>query len=522
MKLRDLVDDSGLGLSLVYGEPAMDRPIKGVFTTDLLDPSRYLTDGVLVLSGLMWRREPADSDAFVRALATAGVAALGAGEAAFGMIPDDVVAACRRHEVALVRVPVEVSFGRISEVVSAAQQTASGRLLAAALGRQHRLLAAIAEGRSLDDVLALVGGETGVACRVLTPTGRQVAAAAPQLDAVDVDRVSRAFLTADRLPVSVGCHDGSEVSIIAGDSRLDRRLTAWFLVCDGDHRQWSDESQVTLRELATLIALEHRRWDEDRRARRRIADEVIALVATGQSAGAEVAVRLADLGADPGGRCLVAAASGTGPDSLETTHAVLHDAVLQVAEQPVTGVYDGRVVAILTGWSATDRDLLRTALTRLAPGVGDAPIAVGLSAQVGSEAMSGALDEALHAVRLAALRKAAVSVVTSDEVTSHLLLLGTVPDEVRRTFAVRVLGPVLAHDGGRGGDLLRTLDAFLRADGSWSRCARAMHVHVNTVRYRVRRVEELTGRDLSRLEDRVDVFLALRSLRSPGPGTGPG
>jgi DNA-binding PucR family transcriptional regulator len=39
-----------------------------------------------------------------------------------------------------------------------------------------------------------------------------------------------------------------------------------------------------------------------------------------------------------------------------------------------------------------------------------------------------------------------------------------------------------------------------------------LHVHVNTVRYRVQRVEELTGRDLSSFEDRVDVFLALRSL----------
>ena len=48
--------------------------------------------------------------------------------------------------------------------------------------------------------------------------------------------------------------------------------------------------------------------------------------------------------------------------------------------------------------------------------------------------------------------------------------------------------------------------------GSWSRTAEALHLHVNTVRYRIGRVEELTGRDLSSLEDRVDVFLALRSL----------
>ena len=50
----------------------------------------------------------------------------------------------------------------------------------------------------------------------------------------------------------------------------------------------------------------------------------------------------------------------------------------------------------------------------------------------------------------------------------------------------------------------------LACSGSWNACAVRMYVHVNTVRYRIRRIEELTGRDLSRLDDQVDFFLALR------------
>jgi DNA-binding PucR family transcriptional regulator len=71
---------------------------------------------------------------------------------------------------------------------------------------------------------------------------------------------------------------------------------------------------------------------------------------------------------------------------------------------------------------------------------------------------------------------------------------------------------VVSYDAAHGSELVPTLDAFLRADGSWSRCAEAMRLHVNTVRYRISRVEEVTGRDLNRLEDRVDMLLALRSL----------
>ncbi|WP_241968582.1 helix-turn-helix domain-containing protein [Streptomyces sp. ICBB 8177] len=45
--------------------------------------------------------------------------------------------------------------------------------------------------------------------------------------------------------------------------------------------------------------------------------------------------------------------------------------------------------------------------------------------------------------------------------------------------------------------------------GSWVRTAEQLHVHVNTVHYRIQRIEHLTGKDLSRLEDRIDLRTAL-------------
>ncbi|MGN5378039.1 PucR family transcriptional regulator [Streptomyces lasalocidi] len=57
--------------------------------------------------------------------------------------------------------------------------------------------------------------------------------------------------------------------------------------------------------------------------------------------------------------------------------------------------------------------------------------------------------------------------------------------------------------------LLATLETFLACDGSWARTAQALHLHVNTVHYRMERIERLTGRDLSRLRDRLDLRAAL-------------
>jgi DNA-binding PucR family transcriptional regulator len=90
-------------------------------------------------------------------------------------------------------------------------------------------------------------------------------------------------------------------------------------------------------------------------------------------------------------------------------------------------------------------------------------------------------------------------------------LLDSVPVPVLRGFRERLLGPLAEYDARHGAELLPTLRSFLACDGSWSACAARMYVHVNTVRYRIGRIEAITGRDLSALPDRVDFFLALRS-----------
>jgi DNA-binding PucR family transcriptional regulator len=96
------------------------------------------------------------------------------------------------------------------------------------------------------------------------------------------------------------------------------------------------------------------------------------------------------------------------------------------------------------------------------------------------------------------------------EAALHELLLASIPEPVLRSFSDRLLGPLQRYDDRHNAELVTTLRSFLACDGSWSACASLLYVHVNTVRYRISRVEALTGRDLSALADRVDFFLALR------------
>jgi DNA-binding PucR family transcriptional regulator len=118
--------------------------------------------------------------------------------------------------------------------------------------------------------------------------------------------------------------------------------------------------------------------------------------------------------------------------------------------------------------------------------------------------------EALDVVREQSQARATGAREGGVPVDSHERLLASVPTPVLRSFTERLLGPLADYDARHNAELLLTLRAFLACDGSWSACASRMYVHVNTVRYRIGRIEALTGRDLSALADRVDFFLALR------------
>ncbi|WP_238156372.1 PucR family transcriptional regulator ligand-binding domain-containing protein, partial [Streptomyces sp. TSRI0384-2] len=175
MRLRALLRTDGLGLRLLGGEDELDRAVRGVMTTDLRDPSRYLTGGELVLTGLAWRHGPADSEPFVRILAAAGVAALAAGEAELGAVPEDLVAACAQHRLPLLAVNESVAFATITEHVVRRVSGERAGDLAAVVDRHRRLMTAGPAGGGPEVVLDLLGSDLDLRAWVLSPTGRRVA-----------------------------------------------------------------------------------------------------------------------------------------------------------------------------------------------------------------------------------------------------------------------------------------------------------------------------------------------------------
>ncbi len=502
MLLRDLLAIDDLRLSLLSGDEHRDREITGVVVTDLPDPGRYLSGGALVLTGLMWRQRPADSGPFVDALVGAGVTALGAGDARLGLVPDDLVTACRDRGLPLIEVPVEVSFGTITDAVNRRLAGAQAGDLRSALGRHRRIVAAVAEGAGLDELFTLMASELGVTGGVISAAGSVIAGDLPEEHAV---RLAREFLAATRLPLVAE----GPFTIFAVDRA--HRAAGWALVCRG-------ELDVEIGfELASCVALERTRMAEGRRVERRLAEQLIGLACSGGAELSELAARMRTCGIDAVEPYTVVTATvarpgaSEGPDPAALGGQVIEELLdRQVVAAPGA---DGAVALVPLRDSGTAGDLaerLRERVALLAKSLPQSRVSIGVSgALTGPSAIRGGAEEAGHARRMAEARGGGV--VTSDEIYTHALLLATVPDDVRRSFAGRLLDPLFDYDRRHQAELVRTLATFLDCAGSWNACAERLHVHVNTVRYRIRRVEDLTAKDLSSMPDRVDLFLALRA-----------
>ncbi|MET9890186.1 PucR family transcriptional regulator ligand-binding domain-containing protein [Streptomyces sp. NPDC006465] len=555
MRLRALLDTDALGLRLLGGEDELDRTVRGVMTTDLKDPSRYLSGGELVLTGLAWRHDADDSEPFVRILAGTGVAALAAGEAELGDIPDDLIMACARHRLPLFAVNESVAFATITEHV--VRQVSGERAgdLAAVVDRHRRMMTSGPAGGGPEVVLDLLGTDLDLRAWVLSPAGRPIAGSKVTGAALPADTCAKlaaehlaAVRTGRRGPhrVAVGPATYSLFPIrssgrAAGASRDVREtvLSDWLLAVEADAGDWPEERLDLLRGVTQLIAVERDRRDAARMVRRRLAQEVLELVQAG-AAPAEIAARLRvaapvllpGLGAAPHWQVVVARVEWDGgeieggPVAQALLEEILVDPLSPGPEHSdrIAVAHTGDEAVALVPLPAVPAEddapepglladsLLAAVRDPLSAGLNDdGRLTLGVSAAVHSaEGLRGALEEARHARRVAAARPGRVCAAGHQELASHVLLLPFVPDDVRRAFTARLLDPLREYDRRHRAELIPTLEAFLDCDGSWTRCAARLHLHVNTLRYRVGRIEQLTSRDLSRLEDKLDFFLALR------------
>ena len=138
--------------------------------------------------------------------------------------------------------------------------------------------------------------------------------------------------------------------------------------------------------------------------------------------------------------------------------------------------------------------------------LGDSGVSAGLGGPRDAErSMQLTALQSDQAVRVGRALNGPGRVTAFGDLGPYCFVLGRPTDEIR-SFCQTILGP-LAEDAQR--DELRTLEEFLRAHGSVNGVARALFLHRNTVRQRLKRIGELTGADLEDAGQRVQLYLAV-------------
>ena len=505
-----------LGLELVAGEGDADRPIRWVHISELEDPTRWLTGSELLLTTGIALKSPARQRRFVELLAKKGLAGLGLGTGfEHKRLPKAMVDAATEHGLPLFEVPYEMPFIALTERAFTELVNEGYGVLERGLALQERLERLVIEEAGLDAILTAIGNAVAGSALLLDANGSSLGGAgvdgAP-LDALatEIGERTRAARVAPFTPEHPDLAPRAVVVPLPDGDLAEAR--AWLAVVKSAG-ELTELDRLIARQAAIAVALEMMRERAVRQTERRLAGDVLAEALSGRLDDEEVRGRLRPFGVGAEAAVLVFELEEPDRAADELEEALARDGITALVAS-TTAVRRELLCAVVDAAAGDPVEVARRARAVLAR---DRPVRAAAS----RAAAVGDVHRSFHEARCA-LEATSLANGEAPEVASHrdlgafTLLLALQDDEALRLYAESLLAPIEGTEGEYGGELLRSLEAFIEQNGQWERAARELYCHRHTLRYRIRKVEELTGRDLSRAHDRIELWLALRARELVG------
>jgi purine catabolism regulator len=488
--VRDMLDESSLNLrGLELPRPGAE--VRWVAVSELADPAPFLEGGeVLLTTGLdtrMWQPEWKD---YVGRLASAGVVALGL---AVGLThdrsPDALVDACRLRGVNLFEVPRETTFVAVSQAAVRLLNASERAAQREALEVQRRLAQAALRDDDTGALLHRLADFAGGAACLLAADGRGGSKPiGPRPELLDLtvarDEVARIRPRGMRAASSLSTSGGTMLVQPVG---LAARPTMYFVA--GFPGRVSDTQRSAVGTAVALLSLADERRRAGRDADRALRVRAMQLLLGGEprTAGLVLAARPAARAARLPKRAVVLRASGAAE--------ALADALAAVEEQHVlSGLLDGELLCVGRGAQGA----------RLAGELAE----LGLSVGVGEEVALVELERSHATAGFALGTTSPASPVAFWAAAIGEGVLSLIEARKAAAFARSLLAPL---EGEAEQELLGTLHAFLRHQGSQVRVAVELGVHRNTVRHRLNAIEKALGRSLDDPQVRVDCWVALQA-----------
>ncbi|MEW2302810.1 PucR family transcriptional regulator [Streptomyces sp. NPDC006655] len=515
--LASLVHHSALKLTVRAGEGRLDVPVRWAHVSELADPVPYMEGGELLLITALKldAEDPQAMRRYVKRLVGAGVVGLGfAVGVNYDEIPDALVDAAEKEGLPLLEVPRRTPFLAISKAVSAAIAADQYRAVTAGFAAQRELtrqaLNAGPEGllsalaAQVDGWAALYDASGAVVATAPEWAGRRAA----RLTA-EVERLRERPAPASSVVGGPDHEDRVELHSLGTGRRPRAALAVGTAAALGTAERYAVHSAIALLTLTT------ERSRSLHAAEQRVGEAVLRMLLAGEPDHARaVAGDLYGGLLDAPFRMLVADAGGELRAGLtevvESAAARSGEAVLVVPEGEerlvVLAADGGAAVTACTEYAAA-REAARTAAGEQGGGE-DEELAVGLSAPAGPTGAAAAYKQAEQALSVARRRG---RVLVEHEQLASGSVLPLLADDAVRAFADGLLRALREHDATGRGDLVASLRAWLSRHGQWDAAAADLGVHRHTLRYRMRRVEEILGRSLDDPDVRMELWLALKA-----------
>lgn len=513
LTVEDLLALPGLGLSIVAGRGGLDRPIRWAHTSELADPTRWLSGGELLLTtGLGLKASPNLQRAYLKRLVDAGLAGLGFGVGfGFESVPAPLVRAADRADFPVLEVPYPVPFIAITEAVSSTLAKERMHELEMSEAVHDRLAQLVGGGSGpadvLEEVVALAPGWS----YLFDLKGSVVASSHASGLALPPADVVWAGLPAG-LKDGTGATTSSTVepsgSMLALPVDTGKRHAG--IVAFGKPGRLEVRDRLVARHAVTLLGLllAARRAVSD--VERRVAGDLLIEAVEGHVAGPQLQRRLELAGFSPGAFVSIVLLDLSGCEAADPERAttLLDEALDSRAERSRAALVARRPVGLVV---APEPESVATgalrALCATDHAFEGARIAVGEPVEL--RELRRSYVTASLALRAA---PATMDVVTPKDLGAYSLLMANQPPPVLQSFAASVLEAILERDDERGSDLLPSVRAFVEAGGRWEEAAQTLGIHRHTLRYRINQAQELIERDLFSAEDRMEIWLACKAL----------
>jgi DNA-binding PucR family transcriptional regulator len=425
------------------------------------------------------------------------------------------------------------------------------------LQRQNRALRQLVDSLNHLTALALEAGDVAAITRALagrlqrsvavfSPGLEPLASAGPEgvdgrdlLDARSDQRLAAALdgvgqtRRAVRIPAAIRA---SHPAYVVAPIMVGEDVVAYLVCFEGPHLDEDDFDLLMTEHAATVYAVAMGRASIARELSAAVKDDLLEGLLLGRVRSRQEERRCAEyLGLSPSVtyRLLTLTVDGSGASLLasqesSSAEAALRRRVFQIAAHVVSTRTTDAIVSVrrdelvivapersqVSGRPAlTARDLGNAAIEHVGRVMSGVQLRGGMSGPIQqAEDIGVAYQQARGAISTSLRFGRAGQVAAFEELGIYRLLVQIPERNELHLFLEQTLGKLLEHDRKHNSGFVRTLSVYLRRNGSLLQASRELHVHTNTVTYRLGRIQDLTGLDLSVHDDRVAIELALMIL----------